>query len=117
MRGKEAEAQAILFFEAIGGRVARINEVPGERRADFRVTMLDAVYLVEVKGKQDDETYSQALADHGEAIRTDHLGRSNSVARQIREGVEQLRATPGSLDDFRILVLLPSDDAHEVEVE
>jgi hypothetical protein len=114
MIGDPAQDSARAFFDFLGARVERIPEVPGQPRADFLVTWPSEACVVEVKGKEENEEYSRCLRGTGTTVRSEVLGRTNPISRQIREAIGQVRATPAPEAAFRLLVLVAADDAPEV---
>ncbi len=74
-----------------GFDVARIAETINEKRADFRATYLDEVYLVEVK-RLDEAPF---VVGHGEiAHQSIALGYRNTLVGVVRDASRQLAATP-----------------------
>lgn len=110
MSENDAERQTRSFLESQGFNVERIPSAPDEQRADYRVTDENDVYIIEVKGRFEDEEYMHDLLEKGEAIREDFVGPTNVVSRQIRDAAEQLRATPAELAAFRVMALVAGGD-------
>ncbi len=117
MPENEAERRVREFLEAQHFRVRRIDALPEEQRADFHVTHGSEVYIVEVKGMAGDEQYTRDLAERGDTIREDRIGRTNPVSKRIRESAEQLRSTPADTTVFRIISLVAIGDDPDVQAD
>jgi len=117
MTDREAERLAQAWFKAEGFEVARIDAVPDSRRADLEVRRNDEIYIVEVKGRDEDEEFAAAARGQGIAYVERTIGRSNSLSKQVRIAAEQLRRTPAQVNTFRIIVLVGARDFPEVDGE
>ena len=113
----EAERQVRGFLESEGFGVERIPALPGEQRADFQVTYGGDLYIVEVKGREGDEEYIRDLAEKGEAVREDIVGRTNPVSKRIREAAKQLGSTPADGTAFRVIALVAVGDDPDVQAD
>lgn len=109
----ESEDCTRRFFEHFGAEVTRIPEVPGERRADLRVEFPGEEFIVEVKGRERNAEFDRTLREEGEAKRSDLVGRTNPISRQIRDAIDQLRATPRADGALLLVALVAADDTLE----
>lgn len=115
MSENDAERLTRLFFESQAFQVERIPTATGEQRADYRVSDANHTYVVEVKGRIEDDDYAQELWHSGKAFREDALGRINAVSRRIRDAAQQLAATPTDATSFRIITLAAVGDDPETQ--
>ena len=79
---------------AVGGE--RIDEVD-EKRADLRASDGTIKYIVEVKGRQEDETYLKGLQERGTAEHSTPISYRNNVASVVRGAAMQLESTAEEL--------------------
>ena len=117
MPENDAEHQVRMFFESQRFHVDRIISLQDERRADYRVTHENEVYIVEVKGRIEDKEYERDLLEQGEAIREGLLGYTNPASKQIREAAKQLIVTPAEPSAFRVIALVTAYDDPETHAE
>ena len=108
MAENNAELQVRDFFEVHGFHIERIPEIEGEKRADYLANDSRASYLIEVKGRIEDNKYIKRLLEQGLASKEEELGRTNPISKQIREAAEQLRSESVSPEAFRIVSLVAS---------
>jgi len=111
--GGPAQDRVRCLFECLGASVGRIAE-SDRPRADFLVSWPNVSCVVEVKGKEENEEYARCLHDSGRAWRSESMGRTNPISRQVREAIEQVRDTPDTSTAFRVLALVAADDAAEL---
>lgn len=83
------EAEARSFFEAAGLSVERIP-TDEEETPDFLVLDDGPGYLVEAKGRFDDESIEKELGSRGTASRTRPIGYSDSIERIVRKARKQM---------------------------
>ena len=103
------------FLEAHDFSVGEIPEAPDVRRADLRAAHGTEEYLLEVKTGIGEETYLSTLYRTGAADREQPLGRTNAVAARIRDGAEQVLATPSGRNAFRLVALVALGDDPETQ--
>lgn len=106
MSENRAELQVRDFFEIHGFHVERICAAENEKRADYLVKDNSSSYLVEVKGRVEDERHMEKLMRDGIASKEEVVGRTNPVSKQIREAAEQLQSDFTSHDGFQIIALV-----------
>ncbi len=94
------------FLHDQGLVVEEIPDAPNERRADLRASRASEEYIVEVKSRIPDREYFARLSAVGTAKPEQFLGRTNAVVAQVRDGADQLQATPSQPDAFRLLALV-----------
>lgn len=117
MPENDAERQVRTFFESQRFHVERITSLQDERRADYRITHANEVYIIEVKGRIEDEEYERNLVEQGEAIREDLLGYTNPVSKQIRDAAKQLIVTPAEPSAFRVIEVVTAYNDYETHAE
>lgn len=118
MAGDPGKRAVRSFLEAHGFSVEEIPEAPNVRyvrRADLRAAHGTEEYLLEVKTRIGEETYLSTLYRSGAAEREQPLGRTNAVTARIRDGAEQVLATPGARNAFRLVVLVAMGDDPETQ--
>lgn len=104
MPANRQETVAALL-ESIGASVTPIPEAD-EPRADYWVTLADEAHLVEVKTKNDDESFDQDLRDRGIAYWDPPLEYSKQFAKRVRNSAKQVAATPGADSAFRLAAIV-----------
>jgi hypothetical protein len=107
MMENSAEQQTRHFFETLGFEVERIPSINNERRADYSIKDYKNTYIVEVKGKLENDEYQKNLNKGQLAYREEALGYTNRMSKLIREAAEQLNATPSEPEEYKIIVFVP----------
>lgn len=88
---KPRETEVRSFFEAVGLTVERIPTYEG-KSPDFLVSGDGPGYLVEAKGRFDDESIEKELVSTGTATRTRPVGYSEHIEKIVRNARKQMKA-------------------------
>lgn len=103
---------AILIRDYLKSKRFNVERIPEKplKRADYRVTDGNDVYIIEVKGRIQDKKYRKDLLSGKVACRQASLGRTNPVTKQIRIAAQQLKSTPADSRAFRVIALVAAGD-------
>ncbi|MDA2928195.1 hypothetical protein MYX78_13375 [Acidobacteria bacterium AH-259-G07] len=112
-----SELRVRNFLENQGFDVGRIQVNEKDRRADYKVRDESDTYIVEVKGRAEDEEYLEDLFRKGVAEKQKLLGRTNTMSGLIQEAADQLRSTPCEEGAFRIAAFVASTEDADVDLE
>jgi len=108
MADEESKEFAIRFFEALQYKVAAVPTADDleQQRADLVATHEDDLFVIEAKGKaeqQDFLAHQARVRESGSSILTREVKPWNAVSSMIKTAAGQLGATPAPLHAVRLL--------------